>query len=179
MRYWITPDGSYYEGENVASGSIEVTQRPSSYHTANIANGAFVGWIWDDVSHKSDSCIEIDTHAGTIRDSYISSGAYVDQEYKLAEKEATDYKAAIAANGGSATGITVPDTVQSWATASGNTAVWAADNILSTATILYSALKSIRAARLPGKAAVNAATDSAGVEAAKAAAISALDALKV
>jgi hypothetical protein len=32
MRYWITPDGSYYEGENVAEGSIEVPQRPSPYH---------------------------------------------------------------------------------------------------------------------------------------------------
>lgn len=32
MRYWITPDGSYYEGLNVADGSIEVTKRPSQFH---------------------------------------------------------------------------------------------------------------------------------------------------
>lgn len=32
MRYWITPDGSYYEGENVAEGSIEVPKRPSQFH---------------------------------------------------------------------------------------------------------------------------------------------------
>lgn len=32
MRYYITPDGSYYEGTNVAIGSVEVTQRPSAIH---------------------------------------------------------------------------------------------------------------------------------------------------
>lgn len=32
MNYWITPDGNYYEGENVAQGSIQVPQRPSQYH---------------------------------------------------------------------------------------------------------------------------------------------------
>lgn len=32
MKYYITPDGSYYEGENVAEGSIEVPQRPSPFH---------------------------------------------------------------------------------------------------------------------------------------------------
>jgi hypothetical protein len=32
MRYWITPDGSYYEGVFVAEGSIEVPQRPSHFH---------------------------------------------------------------------------------------------------------------------------------------------------
>lgn len=37
MRYWITPDGSYYEGENVAEGSIECPQRPSPFHA--IVNG--------------------------------------------------------------------------------------------------------------------------------------------
>ena len=37
MRYWITPDGSYYEGVNVAEGSIEVPQRPSQFHA--IVNG--------------------------------------------------------------------------------------------------------------------------------------------
>lgn len=37
MRYWITPDGSYYEGEFVAEGSIEVAQRPSDFHA--LVNG--------------------------------------------------------------------------------------------------------------------------------------------
>lgn len=35
MRYWITPDGSYYEGDNVAAGSIEVLQRPDALHDWN------------------------------------------------------------------------------------------------------------------------------------------------
>jgi hypothetical protein len=30
--YWITPDGAYYEGQFVADGSAEVTQRPSPLH---------------------------------------------------------------------------------------------------------------------------------------------------
>lgn len=40
MRYWITPDGSYYEGEFVAIGSIEVSQRPSDLYDWN-------GSIWE------------------------------------------------------------------------------------------------------------------------------------
>jgi hypothetical protein len=35
MRYWITPDGAYYEGEYVAVGSIEVPARPSHLHDWN------------------------------------------------------------------------------------------------------------------------------------------------
>ena len=29
--YWITPDGNYYEGANVAEGSLAVPQRPGPY----------------------------------------------------------------------------------------------------------------------------------------------------
>lgn len=43
MRYWITPDGAYYEGEYVAEGSIEVPQRPSPFHA--IVNGQ---WQYSD-----------------------------------------------------------------------------------------------------------------------------------
>lgn len=31
--YWITPDGSYYEGQHVAEGSIAVTQRPAENYS--------------------------------------------------------------------------------------------------------------------------------------------------
>jgi hypothetical protein len=31
-KYWITPDGGYYEGDFVADGSIPVPQRPSVDH---------------------------------------------------------------------------------------------------------------------------------------------------
>ncbi len=37
MKYWITPDGNYYEGDFVADGSIEVPQRPSPFHA--LVNG--------------------------------------------------------------------------------------------------------------------------------------------
>lgn len=33
--YYITPDGSYYEGANVAEGSIAVPQRHSEFHAWN------------------------------------------------------------------------------------------------------------------------------------------------
>lgn len=39
MGFWIIPDGGYYEGEFVASGSIEVPQRPSEFH-------AFINGEW-------------------------------------------------------------------------------------------------------------------------------------
>lgn len=48
MRYWITPDGSYYEGENVADGSIECPQRPSQFHA--IVNGQ---WQYSDELKRS------------------------------------------------------------------------------------------------------------------------------
>ena len=31
-KYWITPDGNYYEGDLVADGSIAVPQRPTPSH---------------------------------------------------------------------------------------------------------------------------------------------------
>lgn len=39
MGYYITPDGSYYEGQYVAEGSIEVPERPSLEHVWNN------GWV--------------------------------------------------------------------------------------------------------------------------------------
>lgn len=39
-RYWITPDGNYYEGPFVAEGSVQVTQRPSARHV--YLNGEWV-----------------------------------------------------------------------------------------------------------------------------------------
>ena len=65
-------------------------------------------------------------------------------EYLLAESDAKSYKAA------GYTG-TVPDSVASWASAKGQTATWAADDILTTATGWRQAQASIRATRLACK----------------------------
>lgn len=79
-----------------------------------------------------------------------------EQEYTLAETDATAYKDAGYAGA-------VPDSVQSWATAKGWTATQAADDILATAAAWRSAQASIRAQRLASKEAVRAAVDAAGV----------------
>lgn len=77
-------------------------------------------------------------------------------EYVLAESDAKAYKAA------GYTG-TVPDSVASWASAKGQTATWAADDILTTATGWRQAQSAIRATRLTCKEQARAATDLAPV----------------
>ena len=73
-------------------------------------------------------------------------------EYVLAESDAKAYKAA------GYTG-TVPDSVASWASAKGQTATWAADDILTTATGWRQAQSSIRATRLACKEQARVASD--------------------
>lgn len=77
-------------------------------------------------------------------------------EYVLAESDAKAYKAA------GYTG-TVPDSVASWASAKGQTATWATDDILTTATGWRQAQSAIRATRLTCKEQARAATDLAPV----------------
>ena len=71
-------------------------------------------------------------------------------EYTMAEAEATAYKAA------GYTG-TVPSSVGSWASAKGQTATWAADDILATAVAWRGAMAQIRAQRLARKEAAKTA----------------------
>lgn len=66
MRYWITPDGSYYEGENVAVGSVEVTQRPSDLYDWNGA-----AWVLNPQRYEQKVSQEIEDAL----DSYIDSVA--------------------------------------------------------------------------------------------------------
>ena len=77
-------------------------------------------------------------------------------EYVLAESDAKAYKAA------GYTG-TVPDSVTSWASAKGQTATWAADDILTTATGWRQAQSSIRATRLACKEQARVANDMAPI----------------
>ena len=94
---------------------------------------------------------QIDQACGAKRAAVVSLGEYIAEEYRLAYDDALAYKAA------AYTG-TVPSGVQSWATASGMTANVAADDIIATRTTYMSLLDAIRAIRLAGKAAVDAAT---------------------
>ena len=80
-------------------------------------------------------------------------------EYLRAEQEATAYKAA---------GYTgdVPDSVTSWASAKGETATWATDDILTTARGWRQAQSSIRATRLTCKERARVESDLAPIAAA-------------
>lgn len=80
-------------------------------------------------------------------------------EYLRAEEEAKAFKEA------NYTG-TVPDSVASWASAKGQTATWAADDILTTATGWRQAQSSIRAARLTCKERARVESDLAPIAAA-------------
>lgn len=91
-------------------------------------------------------------------------------EYDLVATEATAFKDAGYQG-------TVPATIQSWVDVSGMSAKDACDNILATRAGYLSALTQVRDIRLKGKAAVAAATDMAGVDAARADAESKLKAI--
>ncbi|MEI7682541.1 MAG: hypothetical protein WCK07_24320 [Betaproteobacteria bacterium] len=79
-------------------------------------------------------------------------------EYAQAEIDANAYKTA------GYTGA-VPSSVQSWATAKGQTTTWAADDILATATAWRGAMAAMRANRLLCKEHARTATDLAPVAA--------------
>ena len=80
-------------------------------------------------------------------------------EYVLAESDAKAYKSA------GYTG-TVPDSVASWASAKGESATWATDDILTTATGWRQAQSSIRATRLTCKERARVEADLAPIAAA-------------
>ena len=80
-------------------------------------------------------------------------------EYVLAESDAKAYKSA------GYTG-TVPDSVASWASAKGETATWATDDILTTARGWRQAQSSIRATRLTCKERARVESDLAPIAAA-------------
>jgi hypothetical protein len=114
---------------------------------------------------------DIDRAAGAARQRYVSPGALIDAEYVQAETEAQAYATAGYPD------ADVPPAVQSWADAAGMTPQAAADDILATAQQWRGLLDQIRAIRLLGKAAVDAAAD-ADIEATAKAYIDQLDALK-
>lgn len=82
-------------------------------------------------------------------------------EYELAEAHATVYRDAGYAG-------TVPSSVQAWATVKGQTATWAADDILAAATGWRTAQVALRAARLQHKEDARNAADQASLDTVKA-----------
>lgn len=94
----------------------------------------------------------IDLAAGSARARFISPGTLIDAEYFQAEDAARTF----ADNGYAGA---VPASVQSWADATGMTVQQSAEDILTTASQWRNLLDQIRAIRLSGKAAIDAAED--------------------
>jgi hypothetical protein len=99
---------------------------------------------------KNALILKIDADADAIYHAVMGNRA---TEYSQANADATAYKTA------GYTG-TVPAYVQAWATATGKTAQWAADDILATAAAWLQAQAAIRQNRLARKEAARTATDS-------------------
>lgn len=108
---------------------------------------------------RARSIVHIDTRAGQVRAAYASDGTLVDAEYQQALDAARDWDTAGRPEN------EVPDEVKSWADATGNSADWAATDILNTADIWKQAITRIRHVRLTGKQAIRSAADGADFDA--------------
>lgn len=103
--------------------------------------------------NKSQALNAIDLVAGAARSSFVSEGALVEEEYRLALEQAKEWVEAGSPED------SVPKSVSCWAKSGGMTNEDAALNIMATGEGWNSVLLSIREVRLEGKAAVNACED--------------------
>lgn len=94
---------------------------------------------------------EIDLMAGVTRNSVVSNGKYVDEEYRLAYDDAQDW-----ITGGYLTD-NVPSTITVWAESKKSTDKEAANDIIATREIWFEILRSIRKVRLTQKALIDSA----------------------
>lgn len=142
------------QAERSAIGITEVPDpiRPDErfYYVQENQDGSFTAVMRDLDPIKRQYKDNIDVTCGNIRESVVSRGSFVEEEYRVAYEEAVAFK-----NAGY-TG-TVPQSVQTWADVSGNTAWWAADDIISTRDHYVELLNSVRDLRLRSKAAIDAA----------------------
>ena len=93
----------------------------------------------------------IDHEAGKVRAKYVSQGDFIQEEYRVAYEDVKEWRA------GGSVEADAPDTLLVWSNAAGMTLEDAAVNIETTATQFDTLLKGVRALRLQGKAAVEAA----------------------
>ena len=118
------------------------------------------------VTHYQDA---LDAFAGEVRRRFAFSWA-IDEEYQLTAEQAQAY-VDVGYTG------TPGDTVQSWADATGNSAQWAADDILTTRDAYVAALEGVRRIRLTAKAQMAAASTARDVKAVYDTAYAQLDAI--
>lgn len=114
-------------------------------------NGAYTATLKENALTNEIAALirQIDADADAIYTAALGQRA---TEYAQAEAEAQAFKDAVYSGA-------VPVYVQAWAGATGNTAQWAADDILSTATAWRTAQASIRANRLARKTEAREAAD--------------------
>ena len=147
-----------------AIGIVEASdpERPDDrrYWVSENEDGTYFATLKDDaLANEAAGLVkQIDADADSI---YSAALGHRATEYAQAEAEAQAYKE------GGYSASAVPDYVLAWATATGNTAQWAADDILSTAAAWRTAQTAIRSSRLACKEAVRKAADFDSLEAAK------------
>ncbi len=167
MGFYIDTQGRYYEGDRMSALDTAVPARPTVYHDWN-------GTSWVGDVARADAALKaaVDKAAGDALLVYPSPGAFRDQEYRLAEKEAGEFKARGYA-------APVPGTVQSWLANNDQgltTAQQAADNILATASFMIGKLQAARDLRLKWKKIIGQASTVQDKIAARDAALAEIDA---
>lgn len=166
--YAIPGDSLQKVGGTCPAGWVQMQgPRPSPYHVAQ-ADGS---WALDVESRRKTARDAIDAAAGEARAAFVSIGWGVAEEYRIAKAEADAWIAA------GKPADAVPPSVAVWAQARGWTAEQAAQDILETEAAWMAALAAIRQARLLGKAAVDAAPDTADFDAVAAPYIAQLEAI--
>ena len=117
---------------------------------------------------KADKNAAIDEVAGTVRNSYISPGTLIEEEYHIAEQEAWDWD-----------GVSepIPLSIQIRSDAIGITPLEARDEIRTISAQWKQVLLAIRRIRLTGKAEVSKATTVEEAEQALSATLTAFDAM--
>lgn len=121
---------------------------------------------------KQDMVSRVNNLSGEIRNSYLSDGLFVVEEYRLAEVEALDYKARNFQDA-------VPTTILDYAQVLGTTDyALVANSILAAATQLKTILTLVRKIRLTATTAITASTSLEGVVAAHSTAVASLEYLR-
>lgn len=171
-RFSPTTGGFYRQdlhGDDIPEDSIEVSDEQRD--TLIAGNGAGLQIVVVDgvpqlaapqavplAQTKASLCAQIDAAADAV---YVAIGGPSPgrmAEYQQAKSDALTFK-------GNGYAGAAPVTISCWAQAQGWTDQAACDDILATAAQWEGALQGIRAARLTGKASVNAAPDAAAAHA--------------
>lgn len=162
MFYAKSTGGFYLEaihGKNIPADAVEISDEEHAALLAGQSSGKTISADADGfpvlqdqpVASLADSIAalvkQIDADADVIYAAALGNRA---TEYAQAETEAQAFKDNCGA---------VPPYVQAWATATGKSASWAADNILATATAWLTAQTAIRTNRLALKESAKRAAD--------------------